>query len=132
MRYLGIIPFSHVVTKGAGFGYPCSCMLKSKLHTHGGAVGKESTCQCRRRKRHGFDPWVWKIPLRKEHPSVLAWRIPWTEESGRPQSMGSQSQTQLSSRALEHTHIHTLLVTCYGFYILLLFFLQLAYINLIR
>ena len=32
-------------------------------------------------------------PLEKEiatHPSVLAWRIPWTEEPGRPQSLGSQ------------------------------------------
>ena len=24
------------------------------------------------------------------HSSILAWRIPWTEESGRLQSMGSQ------------------------------------------
>ena len=24
------------------------------------------------------------------HSSVLAWRIPWTEEPGRPQSIGSQ------------------------------------------
>jgi len=30
------------------------------------------------------------------HSSLLAWRIPWTEESGRLQSMGSQSQTRLS------------------------------------
>ena len=32
-------------------------------------------------------------PLEKEmatHSSVLAWRIPWTEEPGRLQSMGSQ------------------------------------------
>ena len=32
-------------------------------------------------------------PLEKEmatHSSTLAWKIPWTEESGRPQSMGSQ------------------------------------------
>ena len=30
------------------------------------------------------------------HPSTLAWGIPWTEEPGGPQSMGSQkSQTQL-------------------------------------
>ena len=28
--------------------------------------------------------------------SVLAWRIPWTEEPGELQSMGSQSQTRLS------------------------------------
>ena len=25
------------------------------------------------------------------HSSILAWRIPWTEESGRLQSMGSQT-----------------------------------------
>ena len=34
-------------------------------------------------------------PLEKEiatHSSILAWRIPWTEEPGGPQSMGSQSQ----------------------------------------
>ena len=32
-------------------------------------------------------------PLEKEmatHPSILAWRIPWTEESGGLQSMGLQ------------------------------------------
>ena len=27
------------------------------------------------------------------HSSILAWRIPWTEEPGELQSMGSQSQT---------------------------------------
>ena len=35
-------------------------------------------------------------PLLEEmatHFSVLAWRIPWTEESGRLQSRGSQSDT---------------------------------------
>ena len=29
------------------------------------------------------------------HSSILAWEIQWTEEPGRLQSMGSQSQTQL-------------------------------------
>ena len=32
-------------------------------------------------------------PLRKDmatHSSILAWRIPWTEDPGRLQSMGSQ------------------------------------------
>ena len=28
----------------------------------GGASGKEPTCQCRRQKRHGFAPWIGKIP----------------------------------------------------------------------
>ena len=36
---------------------------------------------------------VWEDPLEKEmapHSSTLAWEIPWTEEPGRLQSMGSQ------------------------------------------
>ena len=32
----------------------------------GGASGKEATCQCRRHKRRGFNPWVRKIPWRRE------------------------------------------------------------------
>ena len=34
--------------------------------------------QCR---RHRFDPWVGKVPWRREpstHASILTWRIPWT------------------------------------------------------
>ena len=36
---------------------------------------------------------AWEDPLEKEmatHSSTLAWRIPWREEAGRLQSMGSQ------------------------------------------
>ena len=43
------------------------------------------------------ETWVrtlgWEDPLEKgmaTHSSVLVWRIPWTEEPGRLQSMGSQ------------------------------------------
>ena len=51
------------------------------------------------------ETWVpslgWEDALEKEmatHSSILAWEIPWTEEPGGLQSMGSQkSQTQLSS-----------------------------------
>ena len=32
----------------------------------GGASGKESPCQCRECKRHGFDSWVGKIPWRRK------------------------------------------------------------------
>ena len=31
----------------------------------GGATGKEPPCQYRRLKKHGFDPWVGKIPWRR-------------------------------------------------------------------
>ena len=44
---------------------------------------------------------VWEDLLEKEmatHSSILAWQIPWTEESGGLLSMGSQnSQKSLSS-----------------------------------
>ena len=36
---------------------------------------------------------VWEDPLEKEmaiHSSTIAWKIPWTEEAGRLQSMGLQ------------------------------------------
>ena len=35
------------------------------------------------------------------HSSILAWRIPWTEEPGRLQSMGLQSQTRLERLSRE-------------------------------
>ena len=39
------------------------------------------------------------------HSSILAWRVPWTEEPGGLQSTGSQkSQTRLK-RLSTHTHI---------------------------
>ena len=45
----------------------------------------------------------WEDPLEEEmatHSSILAWEMPWTEEPGGLQSMGSQkSQTQLSIHA---------------------------------
>ena len=53
-------------------------------------VGKASAC-------NAGETWVQflsgKVPLEKEmttHSSSLAWRIPWTEEPGRLQFMGSQ------------------------------------------
>ena len=42
----------------------------------------------------------WEDPLEKEmttHSSILAWRIPWTEEPGRLQSTGLQSLTRPSN-----------------------------------
>ena len=50
------------------------------------------------------ETWVqslgWEEHLEKEmatHFSILAWKIPWTEEAGRLQSLGSQSRTRLSN-----------------------------------
>ena len=56
----------------------------------GGASGKESLCW-------RYETWVrslgWKEPPEKEmatHSSILAWRIPWTEEPGRLWSIDLQ------------------------------------------
>ena len=50
------------------------------------------------------ETWVWFLgwedTLEKgtvTHSTILAWRIPWTEEPGRLQSMGSQSWTWLTN-----------------------------------
>ena len=51
--------------------------------------GKESACNAETRVRS----LSWEDPLEKEmatHSSTLAWKIPWTEEPGRLQSMGLQ------------------------------------------
>ena len=56
------------------------------------------------------ETWVctlgWEDPLEKEmaiHSSTLAWKIPWTEEPGRLQSMGSQRVGH--EWAAEHTQL---------------------------
>ena len=42
------------------------------------------------------------------HSSTLAWKISWTEESGRLQSMGSKRVGQdLATEQLQNTHSHT-------------------------
>ena len=69
----------------------------------GGASGKEPTRQCWRRKKHWFDSWVREDALEEgaaAHTSIVAWRIPWTEEPGGLQSMGSQSRTRLKRLSL--------------------------------
>ena len=37
-------------------------VLNSSMGFSGGTSGKEHACQCRRRKRCGFDPWMGKMP----------------------------------------------------------------------
>ena len=54
-----------------------------------GSAGKESTCNA----GDLVQSLGWEDPLEKgkaTHSSILAWRIPWTEEPGGLQSMGSQ------------------------------------------
>ena len=59
-------------------------------------------------------PLGWEDPLEEEmatHISTLAWRIPWTEEPSRLQSIGSQRWTQLKQLS---THADTRMVALSG------------------
>ena len=60
------------------------------------AVSNASTCNAVIQEML-VRPLNWEDPLKEEmatHLSILAWGIPWTEESGRLQSMGrKESET---------------------------------------
>ena len=58
--------------------------------------GKESAYQCKRHKRHQFNPWVGKISWRKawESTRLLAWKVSWTEEPCGLQFLGLQESRQ--------------------------------------
>ena len=59
----------------------------------GGSDGKESACSA----GDLGSTLDWEDPLEKgiaPHSSILAWRIPWTEEPGGLQSMGLQRVRQ--------------------------------------
>ena len=69
----GALGFQHEFWEG----YKCSDHnIPLQLHKiwgfPGDVSGKEPTCQCRRHKRHEFDPWVGKITWRmKWQPTLL-------------------------------------------------------------
>ena len=75
----------------------------------GGSVGKEPACQCRRHKRHGFNPWVRKIPWwRKWQPFPVF--LPGKFHRQRSQTGYSQwghKELDMTERAHTHTHTHT-------------------------
>ena len=66
---------------------------------------KESACQCKRHQEVRVRSPGQEDALEEEpaaRSSILAWKIPWTEEPGGLQSMGSDTTECLS----EHTHTH--------------------------
>ena len=65
----------------------------------GGTSDKETTCQCRRHKRRGFDPWVRKIPLKRAWQPIAVF-LP-RESSGQRSVAGYGPWG--SQRAWQHT-----------------------------
>ena len=71
--------------------YAMGIVIK-ELFICGGANGKEPACQCQR-----YETQVWSLgwgdsleKVMATHSSILSWRIPWTEDPGGLQSIGSQ------------------------------------------
>ena len=61
----------------------------------------------------------WEDPLEKgisTHSSILAWRIPWTEEPGRLQSMGSQKESDMTEQLTLQILLHFLFSLWYSNY----------------
>ena len=91
-------------------------MITLSVCIPGGASGKEPVCQCRRCKKHGFNPWVGKICWRRAWlptPIFLPREPLWTEEPG---SYSPQSRTEstwlkgLSTHLLDKEAAQSLLV----------------------
>ena len=106
---------SQELSNGLRFSPNSKNTPKLKLHVSSSGLpkswlsGKEDSCQVRRRGRLGFDPSG--LPEGQEEPleeematqsSTLVWKIPWTEEPGGLQSLGSQRGRH--NQATEHTH----------------------------
>ena len=103
-RDMGSIPRSGKSPRG-GNGYPLqySCLENPMGRVVAQTVKRLSTMQETRVRSLGRED-----PLEKEmaiHSSSIAWKIPWTEESGRLQFIGSQSRTWLSD--LTYTYLLT-------------------------
>ena len=77
--------------------------------------GKQNTCQCRRRKRFRFNPWVGKIPWRRKwqptlvflpgkfhgHRGLLGYS-PWVRKE-----LDTTEQLSAHTHMCTHTHTHT-------------------------
>ena len=87
------------------------CTQLPSMGFPGGTSGKEPACQHRKPKRLGFNPWMGRSPGGRAwqptpvfspgeshgerslvgYSSIFAWRIPWREEPGGLQSIGSHT-----------------------------------------
>ena len=79
---MGGVPHAGPQHPGEGMGYPLQYSWASLV------------AQTVKNPPAKLENWVrslgWEDPWRRAYSSILAWRIPWTEEPSRLQSMGSQ------------------------------------------
>ena len=74
----------------------------------GGASGKEPACQCRRYKRRSFDPWVGKIPWRREWLPTPVF-LPGESHGQRSYSPWGRKESDTAEQFSRHTRTTTLL-----------------------
>ena len=76
----------------------------------GGAIGKEPTCQGRRCKRHGSNPWVQNIPWRRAWqptPVLLSGKSQWSLAGYSPRGHKKSDMT-------EHACTHSAMILLGG------------------
>ena len=86
------------------------CVYRSHQDLPGGSVGKESACNA---GDLGLIPGSENSPGEENgyHSSILAWRIPWTEEAGGLQSMGCK-ESDMTEQLNYHYHICVYVYIC--------------------
>ena len=113
LEFLPLHTYTHVLPRWSLFFLLCCTQLCPTLCDPvdcspgfpGGTSGKKRACQCRKCKRRGFNPWVWKIPWNRAWqptPVFLPGITPWTEELGGLLQQGQAWLKQLSTHRLAH------------------------------
>ena len=88
LLYWSLVDLQHCVTSGV---QQSGLVIYTHISAFQGALVAKNPLTNAGDKRHGFYP-LWEDPLEEGmtiHSNILTWRIPWTVESGRLQSIGS-------------------------------------------
>ena len=97
----------------AGFFFPFSSLCWAEERPWW-LSSKEASCQCRRHRDAGAISGL-EDSLEEEmaaHSNIFTWRIPWTEEPGKQQSMGLQESDTtecMHDWVCARVHTHTLI-----------------------
>ena len=75
------------ISENAKGNYP---KVNSIMGFPAGTGGKEPACQCKRQKKHGFNPWIGKIPWRRAWLQTLVFLL--EECHGQRSLVGSSSK----------------------------------------
>ena len=69
-------------------------------------TGKQTACQCRKHKRHGFNPWVGKLPWKWKRQPALVFLPGKSLEKGTWQAIGHRDhkESDTTEHACTHTH----------------------------